>query len=126
MADFTASTCVKNSGATLNLLAAQASQTIDLSNAPDEDVLLVVYNNNNSIALNTATITIAPGGFLASVLGTASIDVADGGTYAVLGPFEGSRFKSTASKLSVSVAVTQSGTVSSVSLGVIKPYVNIS
>jgi hypothetical protein len=121
MADFTASQCVKNSGATLNFLAAQETQTIDLSNVADEKVVLVVQNNNNSdTVVNTATITIAPGDFLANVLGTASIDVADNGTCKVLGPYEGVRFKNSASKLTIGVAVTQSGTVSSVSLGVIK------
>lgn len=120
MSDFTSSQCVKNSGATLNLLAAQASQTIDLSNKADEKVLLVIQNTNDSVAVNTATITISPGDFLANVLGTASIDVADANACKVLGPFEGVRFKNSASKLVVGVSVTQSGTVSSVKLGVIK------
>ena len=118
MADFTASTCVKNSGGAFNLLAAQASQTVDMSDRDDERVIIVADNTGNLAAM-TATITIAPGGFLASVLGTASIDVA-GAARKVLGPFEGSRFKSTASKLTVAVSVTQSGTVSSVLLGVVK------
>ncbi len=74
MADFTASNCVKNSGAALNLLAAQASQTVDMSDAPDERVVLMVKNDNDSEAVNTATITIAPGDFLAGVLGTLSVD----------------------------------------------------
>ena len=120
MADFTASQCVKNSSATLNLLAAQASQTIDMSNISDEKVVLVVRNTNDSVAINTATITIAPGGFLANVLGTLSVDVADANTNMVIGPLEGARFKSTASKMTVGVSVTQSGTVSSVLLGVVK------
>lgn len=120
MADFTSSTAVRNSGATLSFLTAQASQTIDMSAVADEKLILVVQNDNDSVAVNTATITIAPGGFLANVLGTASIDVADAGACKVLGPFEGARFKSTASKITVGVSVTQSGTVSSVSLGVIK------
>lgn len=117
---FTSSQCVKNSGATLNFLAAQATQTIDLSDVADEKVIIVVQNDNDSVAVNTATITVSPGGFLSNVLGTASITVADGGSAKVLGPFEGSRFKSTGSTLTVGVSVTQSGTVSSVSLGVIK------
>lgn len=119
MADFTASTAVKNSSATLNLLGAQASQTFDMV-GPDEKYVLVVRNTNDSVAVNTATITIAPGGFLSSVLGTLSVDVADANTNKVIGPLEGVRFKSTSSKITVGVSVTQSGTVSSVLLGMIK------
>jgi hypothetical protein len=120
MADFTASTSVKNSGATLEFLAAQDSQTIDISDVPDERVVLIVQNDNDSVAVNTATITVEAGDFLANVLGDASLDVADGGTCAVMGPFESVRFKNSASKLTIGVTVTQSGTVSDVKLGVIK------
>jgi ABC-type protease/lipase transport system fused ATPase/permease subunit len=120
MADFTASVAAFNSGATLNLLALQASQTVDVSGVGDERVVLIVQNNNDSVAVNTATITIAPGGFLASVLGTLSVDVADGGTCKVIGPLEGARFRSTASKLTVGCSVTQSGTVSGVKMAVVK------
>jgi hypothetical protein len=120
MADFTASTAVRNSGATFNLLAAQASQTIDMSSVADEKMVIVVQNDNDSVAVNTATITISPGGFLASCLGTLSVDVADSGACKTIGPIEGARFKTTGSKITVGVSVTQSGTVSSVTLGVIK------
>jgi len=120
MADFTASNAVRNSSATLNLLAMQASQTVDVSDIQDERMVIVVQNNNDSVAVNTATITIAPGGFLANVLGTLSVDVADGGACKTIGPLEGMRFKSTASKIVVGVAVTQSGTVSSVKAAIIK------
>ena len=51
--------------------------------------------------------------------GTLSVDVADGGASKIIA-LEGARFKSTASKITVGVAVTQSGTVSSVNLGVVK------
>lgn len=117
---FTASTCERNSGATLNFLAAQETQDIDLSGVDSDKVVIVVQNDNDSVAVNTATITISPGDYLSNVLGTASIDVADGGSAKVLGPFESVRFKSTSSTMTLNVAVTQSGTVSSVSLGVIK------
>lgn len=120
MADYTASTTAFNSSADLTLTAMDDSQTVDVSDVGDERVLLVVQNNNDSVAVNTATITIAPGGFLASVLGTLSVDVTDGGAVKVIGPLEGARFKSTASKLTVGVSVTQSGTVSDVNLGIIK------
>jgi ABC-type protease/lipase transport system fused ATPase/permease subunit len=120
MADYTASVAAFNSSVDLALTAMGDSQTVDISDVGDERVLLVVQNNNDSVAVNTATITIAPGGFLASVLGTLSVEVADGGSMKVIGPLEGARFKSTGSKLTVGCSVTQSGTVSDVNLGVIK------
>jgi ABC-type protease/lipase transport system fused ATPase/permease subunit len=120
MADYTVSSAVWNSGADLEMTALDDVVTVDIKDMADERVLLVVQNNNDSVAVNTATITIAPGGFLASVLGTLSVDVADGGSIKVIGPLEGTRFKSTASKLTVGCTVTQSGTVSSVKLGVVK------
>jgi len=119
MADYTASTAVFNDGADLALTAMDSSVTVDVSDVADERVLLVVQNNNDSTAVNTATITIAPGGFLSSVLGTLSEDVADGGSMKVM-MVEGARFKSTASKLTIGCSVTQSGTISSVKLGVVK------
>lgn len=120
MADYTVSAAVWNSGADLEITALDSSVTVDIKDMADERVLLVVQNNNDSVAVNTATITIAPGGFLSSVLGTLSVDVADGGAIKVIGPLEGARFKSTASKLTVGCSVTASGTVSSVKLGVVK------
>jgi ABC-type protease/lipase transport system fused ATPase/permease subunit len=120
MADYTVSSAAWNSGADLEMMALGDSVTVDIKDMADERVLLVVQNNNDSEAVNTATITIAPGGFLASVLGTLSVDVADGGSVKVIGPLEGARFKSTASKLTVGCSVTASGTVSSVKLGVVK------
>ena len=120
MADYTASLAAFNSGVSLTLTAMDASQTVDVSDIGDERVLLVVQNNNDSAAVHTASITIAPGGFLASCLGTLSVDITDGGAINVIGPLEGVRFKSTASKLTVGCSVTQSGTVSSVKLGIVK------
>ena len=121
MADFTSSTAVRNSSATLNLLAAQASQTFDMSAVADEKFLLIAENGNADVdGLKAATITIAPGGFLANVLGTLSVSVAASSVNTVIGPLEGMRFKSTASKITVGVSVTASGTVSSVKLACIK------
>ncbi|HBV95788.1 MAG: hypothetical protein JL50_10880 [Peptococcaceae bacterium BICA1-7] len=120
MSDYTASTAVFNDDVALTLTAMDSSVTVDVSDVGDERVLLVVQNNNDSAAVNTASITIAPGGFLSSVLGTLSVDVADGGAVKVIGPLEGCRFKSTGSKLTIGCSVTQSGTVSDVNLGVIK------
>lgn len=119
MADFTASIAKRNAGEDFHLLKAQDSQTVAMDVA-DERFALVVQNNNDTPGVvHTATITIAPGGFLANVLGTLSVDVADGGASKIIA-LEGARFKSTASKITVGVAVTQSGTVSSVNLGVVK------
>jgi hypothetical protein len=119
MADYTVSSAVWNSGADLEMTALDSSVTVDIKDKADERVLLVVQNNNDSAAVNTATITIAPGGFLSSVLGTLSVDVTDGGAIKTF-ILEGARFKSTGSKLTVGCSVTQSGTVSSVKLGVVK------
>ena len=120
MADYTASKAAFNSGVALEMTAMGDTQTVDVSDIGDERVLLIIQNNNDSAAVNTATITIAPGGFLASCLGTLSVDIADGGTIKAIGPLEGMRFRSTASKLAVGCSVTQSGTVSSVTLGIVE------
>jgi ABC-type protease/lipase transport system fused ATPase/permease subunit len=120
MADYTASKAKFNAGVDLTLTAAGDTQTVDLSDVGDERALLIVQNNNDSVAVNTATITIAAGDFLANALGDLSVDVADGGAIKVIGPLEGARFKTTGSKITVGVAVTQSGTVSSVKLGIVK------
>jgi hypothetical protein len=120
MSDYTASKTKFNAGVDLTLTEMDSSQTVDVKNAACEKVLLVVQNNNDSEAVHTATITIAPGGFLANVLGTLTVEVADGGSTKVIGPLEGARFKSTGSKLTIGCSVTQSGTVSYVKLGIIK------
>lgn len=120
MADYTASKAKFNAGVDLTLTAAGDTQTVDLSDVGDERALLIVQNNNESAAAYTATITIAAGDFLANALGDLSVDVADGGAIKVIGPLEGARFKTTGSKITVGVAVTQSGTVSDVSLGIVK------
>jgi len=120
MADYTASKIPAfNSSVDLTLTAMEETQTVNVKDVASERVLLVVQNNNDSVAVNTATITIAPGGFLANVLGTLSVDVADAGSIKVIGPLEGARFKSTESKLTIGCTVTQSGTVSDVKLGII-------
>lgn len=120
MADYTASKAKFNAGVDLTLNDATASRTIGIDDVGDERALLVVQNNNESKTKYTATITIAAGDFLANALGDLSVDVADGGAIKVIGPLEGARFKTTGSKITVGVAVTQSGTVSSVKLGIVK------
>lgn len=120
MPNFTFSNSVRNSNGTLNLLAAQASQTIDYSDKADEKIVLIVQNNNDSVAVNTATVTIESGDFLGNALGDLTVNVADGGAGVVIGPLESVRFKNSASTVTVNVAVTQSGTVSSVKLAAVK------
>lgn len=121
MADYTASQAILNDGVDLTLTEMESEVTVDVNDVEDENVLLVVQNNNDSdTVLNTATITISAGGFLANVLGDLTEDVADAGSVKVFGPLEGMRFKSTGSKLTIGCSVTQSGTVSDVKLGVIK------
>lgn len=120
MADYTASNTTRNGSVNLTLTAMGTSQTVDFSDKPDERILLVVQNNNDSVAVYTASITISAGDFLANGLGDLEVDVADGGTVEVIGPLESVRFKNSASKVTVGCAVTQSGTVSSVKLGIIQ------
>lgn len=123
MADLTATSAVLNSGASLTMNAAAASQTIDYAGKADGQIFLIVENGNTG-ATQTATISISAGGFgLQKGLGTATYDVAYNSAKAVIGPLEGLRFKTTGNKVTVGVAVTASGTVSSVKLGVVKlPY----
>lgn len=118
--DYTASTCAFNTAVDAVLTDMGDSQTVDVSDIGDERVILVVQNNNDSAAVNTATITISPGGFLAKCYGTLSVEIGDSGATKIIGPLEGMRYKSTASKLTLGCSVTQSGTVSDVKLGIIK------
>lgn len=118
MPDITSSKAVRNSGAVLTMNAATASQTINVGDVADERAAIVVLNSNTG-ATNTATITIAPGDFLSNVYGTLSVEVAKD-EYKLIGPLESARYKDSASKLNVGVSVTASGTVSSVTIGVVK------
>lgn len=120
MPDFTAAsiTSRRNAIAELQMLAVAASQTIDCSGAGDRK-MIVLYNGNDANT-DTATITINPGdGYLAGYpQGTATYTI-NGGTYAVLLPHEYAKFKNSAGKMTIGVAVTHSGTLSNVKMAII-------
>jgi len=114
----TASYCKRNNVSAVTLNNATASQTVDFSDKPDERIVLLVENANTADA-TTATITVSKGDFLSSNLGNLAVTVAKGATVAI-GPLESVRFKNSASEVTVGVAVTNSGTVSNVKIGVVK------
>lgn len=113
----TASYCVRNGSGGITTNDATASQTLNLGDRPGEKVVLCVENTNTTS--QTATVTVLSGDFLANSIGSFAASVAPGGKSA-LGPFETTRFKNSASEITVQVAVTASGTVSNVKLEVIK------
>ena len=114
----TASYCKRNNVSAVTLNAATASQTIDFGDKPDERIVLLV-ENANTVAGQTATVTVSKGDFLGNALGDLAVIVAKGDT-ATVGPLESVRFKNSASEVTIGVAVTNSGTVSNVKIGVIK------
>jgi hypothetical protein len=120
MADFTAGsiTSRRNSLVELPMLACQASQTIDCG-TPGDSKTIIIYNGNDA-NVDTATITVSPGdGYFAGYpAGTASYAI-NGGTYAVLLPHEYARFKNSAGKMTIGVAVTHAGTVSNVKMMIV-------
>ena len=103
MADFTASIAKFNAGVDLTLTAAGDTQTVDLSDVGDERVLIVQNNNGHRYYHHSR------GNFLANALGDLSVDVADSGAIRLLAHWR-ARFKTTGSKITVGVAVTQSET----------------
>lgn len=115
----TASTVVRNSKATYATYGGQAAMTIDMTGY-DDDVLLHIDNSTNDVEGMTATISVLAGDVgIQNILGTATLTVA-GGAQAIAGPFDTMRFKTTAGTIRLTVAVANSGTVSSAKLGVIK------
>jgi len=115
----TVSTATRDGSVDVTLYAAQAANTVDFSTKQNEKIVIIVQNTNDAVAVETATITISPGGFWRKDLGTLSVDVADASVYKQIGPLDSARFKGTNGLVTINVAVTQSGTVSSVKLGVI-------
>lgn len=114
----TASYCKRNNVSAVTLNDATASQTINYGDKPDERIVLLV-ENANTVDGQTATVTVSKGDFLSNVLGDLAVVVAKGDT-AAIGPLESVRFKNSASEVTVGVAVTNSGTVSNVKIGVVK------
>ena len=118
MADLTSSNTAFNSAVEFTLNDAEASQTVDMSDAADEGAVIIVENANTDAA-QTATITVSKGEFDSAVLGDLVATVAYGEA-AVIGPLEGVRFKNSVSKITIGAAVTGSGTLSNVKLAVVK------
>lgn len=114
----TASELKRNAAVALTLNGATASQTVGYDH-PDNRIALVVHNDNTNDGTKTATVTISKGTYLGNAVGDLKVDVGDA-EKVVIGPLESVRFKNTASEITVGVAVTGSGTVSSVKIGVIK------
>jgi hypothetical protein len=114
----TASYTKRNSGAELVWNDATASQTIDFGDKPDERIVLLVENANTA-SDTTATVTISKGDFLGNASGDLVVTLAKDDIVTV-GPLESVRFKNSASEVTVGVAVTNSGTVSNVKIGVVK------
>ena len=114
----TASYCKRNGVAALTMNDAAATQSIGFADKPGEKIILVVDNQNTTTG-QTATITISKGDYLANEIGNLVVDVAKGAK-SIIGPVETVRFKNTASEVDVAVAVTASGTISNVKLGVVK------
>ena len=120
-----ATTNVRDSSAVFSLYSAQDSNYIDLSNYDGEEVVIVVRNENDAVAVETATITVSPASSSAigpwmRDLGTLTVSVADANSMKTIGPLSTARFKGTTGLVTVNVSVTQSGTASSVKLGVIQ------
>lgn len=122
MADFTASVSPAfNTGTILAFNAALATQTVDYDGIADDKVIIIVKNTNTFAAM-TATVTIAPGDYLHSTAGTLSVNIAGANVYTAIGPLEGARFKNSASKVSITTAVTAPGTLSYVTVAVLKTH----
>jgi hypothetical protein len=120
----TATTNVRDAAAAFALYAAQDNNYIDFNGMQDEQVLILVKNTNDAVAVETATITISPApdveGPWMRDLGTATITIADANSMKTLGPLSSARFKGTNGLVTLNVSVTQSGTASSVEIGVVK------
>jgi len=114
----TASYCKRNNVSAVTLNDATASQTVDFGDKPDERIVLLI-ENANTVSNTTATVTISKGDFLGNASGDLVVTLAKGDT-AAIGPLESVRFKNSASEVTVGVAVTNSGTISNVKIGVVK------
>lgn len=116
MADMTKLNAVKNGSKEVTLTNGGASQTIAISK--DESFILYVRNTDAA----PATITVAAGNGIASVMGAASVAVAQNKEF-ILGPFESARFGN-AGKLTVTITNADgtefSGTVTNVKLAPIQ------
>jgi hypothetical protein len=115
----TASTATRDGSVSFAFYSAQTANTINYNAEQDEKIVIIVRNENDSASVNTATITVSPGDYWRHDLGTLTLDVADGNTMTQIGPLDSARFKGSNGLITINVSVTQSGTVSSVKLGVV-------
>lgn len=118
-----ASVATRDGSVSFSMYGAQDANRVDFSDKQNEKIVIIVKNTNDAVAKETATITVSPGGAgLAwrKDLGSLSLDVADGNAMVQIGPLDSARFKGTSGYVTVNVAVTQGGTVSSVEVGVIE------
>lgn len=120
--NITAATAVRDSSATVTAYAAQDVNYITFDKQ-DEKIVIIAKNTNDAVAVETATITVSPGAgsnAWRKDIGTLTVTIADANTKKVIGPLDSARFKGADGTVCVNVAVTQSGTVSSVTFDVIK------
>lgn len=112
-----ASYCKRNDAVKLTKNTAAATFSIGLGDKPGEKVVILVENNNTAGC--TATLQVLAGDYLANVYGTLSVDVAKE-TTAVIGPLETVRYKNDDGEIDCACAVTGSGALTNVKIGVIK------
>lgn len=117
MANFTATTAVRNSSAAVSFLGMQAAETIEAERHDDKNIIIINNSANDQTGM-TATITVNKGAYFQNMFGTATISIAPGAIHAI-GPLDSARFKTTAGTIVLGVAVAASGTVSSVTMAVI-------
>jgi hypothetical protein len=116
MSDMTKISATKNGSKEITLANGAASQTIAISK--DESFILYVRNTDAA----AATITVAAGNGIASVMGSTSVAVAQNKEF-ILGPFESARFGN-AGKLTVTITDSDGteygGTITNVKLAPIQ------
>jgi len=119
----TASYAKRNGSVALTKNDAAATFSVGLGDKPGEKVVILV-ENNNTVAGTTATVEVLAGDYLANVYGTLSVDVAPSAT-AIVGPLETVRYKNTASEVDCAIsfgtaAISAGGTIANVKTAVIK------
>jgi hypothetical protein len=117
MANFTASTAVRNSYAAVTEYAANAIMSVDFKKADDK--ILIKIRNTNDTAGMTATSVVAAGDYLQNVLGVLTCTMAYN-TNAIIGPLDSMRFKDSAGVVNITNSIAGSGTLSNVKIAVIE------
>ncbi len=118
MADLTNIEAVRNGSEDFIWSSGAATQTVKLPK-PDEKFILIILNEDAV----EARIRVSAGIFSAGVLGSVFKDIIQDGL-AILGPFEGSRFKNVDGKLGILITGTDDnafgGTIGSVKIACIE------